>query len=86
MIYKIYCANFFSLGGANIMTLVDIEQEMQFVYFDDKHKCWRQKTGTIAEFLQVYSAYQYIKVLDVNEVKWGALVEYGKKKRNKNIL
>lgn len=68
------------------MTLVDIEQEMQFVYYDDKHKTWRQKTGTIAEFLQVYSAYQYIKVFDVNEVKWGALVEYGKKKRDKNIF
>ena len=40
------------------MTLVDIEQEMQFVYYDDKHKTWRQKTGTIAEFLKIYCDYQ----------------------------
>lgn len=67
------------------MTLVDIEQEMQFVYYDDKHKTWRQKTGTIAEFLKIYCAYQYINVIDVNEIKWGQLVEYGKKKKDKRI-
>lgn len=67
------------------MTLVDIEQEMQFVYYDDKHKAWRQKTGTIAEFLKIYCAYQYINVIDVNEIKWGQLVEYGKKKKDKRI-
>lgn len=61
------------------MTLIDIEQEAQFVYFDDKHKVWKQKTGTVAEFLQVYCAYQYLKVIDVNEIKWGLLVGYGKK-------
>lgn len=53
------------------MTLIDIEQEIQFVYYDDKHKCWRQKTATIAEMLKVYSAYQYLKVFDINEIKWG---------------
>ena len=61
------------------MTLIDIEQEAQFVYYDDKHKVWKQKTGTVAEFLQVYCAYQYLKVIDVNEIKWGILVGYSKK-------
>ena len=85
MIFKFGLVFFHFFTGAINMTLVDIEQEMQFVYFDDKHKCWRQKTGTIAEFLKVYCAYQYIKVIDVNEIKWGQLVEYGKKENNKRI-
>lgn len=60
------------------MTLIDIEQELQFVYYDDNSKQWKQKTSTIADMLKLFSAYQYLKVIDINEVKWGLLEHYGR--------
>lgn len=64
------------------MTLIDIDQEVQFVYQDPATKQWKHKTGSIKELLQVYTAYQYINVIDINELKWGTLESYGKKENS----
>lgn len=64
------------------MTLIDIDQEVQYVYQDPDSKQWKHKTGTIKELLQVYTAFQYINVIDINELKWGTLESYGKKEKS----
>lgn len=63
------------------MTLIDLEQEVQFVYMDPDSKNWKHKTGTIKELLQIYTAYQFINVIDINSLKWGTLEDYGKKEK-----
>ena len=61
------------------MTLIDIDQEIQFVYYDPEIKMWNNKTGKVKDLLQLFSAYQFLKVIDINEIKWGSLEDYGKK-------
>lgn len=60
------------------MTLVNIDQEVQFVYPDPESGVWKSKTGTIKDLLQLYTAYQFIKIVDANEITWGSLEDYTK--------
>lgn len=61
------------------MTLVDLDQEIQFTYPDPDSGTWKSKTGTIKDLLQLYTAYQFIELIDINSLKWGTLEDYGKK-------
>ena len=67
------------LKGWQKMTLIDIDQEIQFVYYDPEIKMWNNKTGSVKDLLQLFSAYQFLKVIDIHEIKWGSLEDYGKK-------
>ena len=64
------------------MTLIDLDQEVQYTYPDPDSGLWKNKTGTIKELLQIYTAYQFINVLDINSLKWGTLEDYGKKEKS----
>lgn len=64
------------------MTLIDLEQEVQYTFPDPETGTWKSKTGTIKELLQIYTAYQFINVIDINSLKWGNLEDYGKKERS----
>lgn len=64
------------------MTLIDLGQEVQFTYPDPESGLWKSKTGTIKELLQLYTAYQFIELIDVNSLKWGTLEDYGKKEKS----
>lgn len=61
------------------MTLIDLDQEVQFTYPDPDSGIWKSKTGTIKDLLQLYTAYQFIELIDINSLKWGTLEDYGKK-------
>lgn len=61
------------------MTFVDLDQEIQFTYPDPDSGTWKSKTGTIKDLLQLYTAYQFIELIDINSLKWGTLEDYGKK-------
>jgi hypothetical protein len=61
------------------MTLIDLEQETQFLYWDPTDNRWKTTTGTIFELLKIYTAYQFLKVFDVNDLKIGTLEDYGKR-------
>lgn len=63
------------------MTLIDIEQETTFTYFDDDTKTWKHKTGTVKELLEIYTAYEWLNVIDLNKIRWGTLKEYGRKQK-----
>lgn len=60
------------------MKFVDLDQEVQFTYPDPESGLWKSKTGTIEDLLQLYTAYQFIKVIDANEITWGSLAECSK--------
>lgn len=64
------------------MTLIDLEQEIQYTYPDPETGTWKSKTGTIKDLLQIYTAYQFITVIDINQLKWGTLEDYGKKENS----
>lgn len=64
------------------MTFIDLDQEVQFTYPDPESGLWKSKTGTIKELLQLYTAYQFIELIDVNSLKWGTLEDYGKKEKS----
>lgn len=64
------------------MTLIDLDQEVQYTYPDTDTGLWKSKTGTIKELLQIYTAYQFINVIDINSLKWGTLEDYGKKEKS----
>lgn len=57
------------------MTLIDIEQEVQFTYPDPVSGIWKSKTGTIKELLETYTAFQFLQYIDVNLIKKGSLEE-----------
>lgn len=57
------------------MTLIDIEQEVQFTYLDPASGIWKSKTGTIKELLETYTAFQFLQYIDVNLIKKGTLEE-----------
>lgn len=63
------------------MTLIDLDQEIQFTYPDPDSGTWKSKTGTIKDLLQLYTAYQFIELIDINHLKWGTLEDYGKKEK-----
>ena len=44
------------------MQLVDLEQEIQFIYYDDKTCSYKHKQGTIKEFLQTFADYNYLYI------------------------
>lgn len=64
------------------MTLIDLDQEIQFTYPDPDSGTWKSKTGTIKDLLQLYTAYQFIELIDINPLKWGTLEDYGKKEKS----
>ena len=53
------------------MLMVDLTQEVQYPYYDQEQKVWKEHTGTIAELLKVYTDYKNIKVFSTEQRKWG---------------
>lgn len=64
------------------MTLIDLDQEVQFAYPEPDTGTWKSKTGTIKDLLKLYTAYQFIELIDINSLKWGILEDYGKKENS----
>lgn len=48
------------------MLLVDIEQEIQFAYYDDETQKWKEHTGTIKEFLSIFCDYKHINLYKID--------------------
>ena len=51
---------------SSAMQLVDLEQEIQFIYYDDKTCSYKHKQGTIKEFLQTLADYNYLYIYTLN--------------------
>lgn len=66
------------------MTLIDLDQEVQYTYPDPESGLWKNKTGTIKELLQIYTAYQFIFLYDINVARLGDL-ENEKKERSDKL-
>lgn len=52
------------------MFLVDLDSDLEFIYYDDKEQCFKKKFGTLKEFLQTFADY---KRLQVYTLTYGAL-------------
>lgn len=48
------------------MILVDIEQDIYFMYYDDKKQCFEKKFGTVKEFLETFADYEHLQVYCLN--------------------
>ena len=58
------------------MTLIDVDQDILYTYYDEKEKAYKTHTGTIREFLEAFCdtgflyvyKFDYIRISD-NEQK-----------------
>lgn len=48
------------------MNLIDLDENLTFVYFDEDSKQWKHKTSSLQEFLSIYTAWQYLKVYHID--------------------
>lgn len=48
------------------MQLVDLETDITYLYYDDKEMCYKQKFGTIKEFLQTFADYDRLYIYTLN--------------------
>lgn len=48
------------------MQLVDLQSDLTFMYYDEKEQCYKQKFGTLQEFLQTFADYKRIYVYTLN--------------------
>lgn len=53
------------------MQLVDLQSDLTYMYYDDKEGCYKQKFGTLQEFLQTFVDYDrlYIYTLNYESIK-----------------
>lgn len=56
------------------MNLVDIDQEITFVYYDEDLQKWLHRTSTVQEFLSIYTAWEYLKVYHLDLISLGNVV------------
>lgn len=48
------------------MQLVDLETDITYMYYDDKEQCYKQKFGTLQEFLQTFVDYKRLYIYTLN--------------------
>lgn len=48
------------------MELVDLQSDLTYMYYDDKEKCYKQKFGTLKEFLQTFADYNSLYIYTLN--------------------
>lgn len=63
------------------MILVDIEQDIYFMYYDDKKQCFEKKFGTVKEFLQTFADYESLYVYTLN---FESIKKYEEQKKREN--
>lgn len=54
------------------MQLVDLQSDLTYMYYDEKEQCYKQKFGTLEEFLNTFADYKRLYVYTLN---YGALNE-----------
>lgn len=48
------------------MQLVDLETDITYMYYDEQEMCYKQKFGTVKEFLQTFADYSRLYVYTLN--------------------
>lgn len=63
------------------MQLVDLQCDLTFMYYDDKEGCYKQKFGTLQEFLQTFADYDRLFIYTLN---YESLKKYEERKKHEN--
>lgn len=54
---------------------ISLDQEVQIPVYDDNEEIWYTHTDTIGNVLKTFTDYRNLKVIDLNENKWGSYEE-----------
>lgn len=53
------------------MLYISLDQEIQYPFYDDDLNEWRTHTDTIGNLLKDFVDYRNLKIIDLDEKKWG---------------
>lgn len=48
------------------MQLVDLQSDITYMYYDDKEQCFKQKFGTLEEFLKTFADFKRLYIYTLN--------------------
>lgn len=54
---------------------ISLDQEVQIPVYDDNEEIWYTHTDTIGNILKTFTDYRHLKVIDLNDNKWGSYEE-----------
>lgn len=60
------------------MQLVDLQSDLTYIYYDDIEQCYKQKFGTLKEFLQIFADFNSLYIYTLN---FGKITNENEQKR-----